>query len=163
VGLRTRHNSTGQFFLETYLPEDVLPILLRALDIYFYWPSDCTQSGILAHALGAGATIACRDTEGVGETVKMAGGLACVDFEQAIDSLKELVLNPELRNEISERAVRYAEEFSWRNQALQHFKLAERLWHSRIQRLLPTLPLGTHTDATGKPALTVSDKTPAIV
>jgi glycosyltransferase involved in cell wall biosynthesis len=133
------------------------------LDIYFYWPSDCTQSGILAHALGAGATIACRDTEGVGETVKMAGGLACVDFEQAIDSLKELVLNPELRNEISERAVRYAEEFSWRNQALQHFKLAERLWHSRIQRLLPTLPLGTHTDATGKPALTVSDKTPAIV
>jgi glycosyltransferase involved in cell wall biosynthesis len=163
VGLRTRHNGTGQFFLETYLPEDVLPILLRALDIYFYWPSDCTQSGILAHALGAGATIACRDTEGVGETVKMAGGLACVDFEQAIDSLKELVLNPELRNEISERAVRYAEEFSWRNQALQHFKLAERLWHSRIQRLLPTLPLGTHTDATGKPALTVSDKTPAIV
>jgi hypothetical protein len=63
VGLRTRHNSTGQFFLETYLPEDVLPVLLRALDIYFYWPNDCTQSGILAHALGAGATIACRDTE----------------------------------------------------------------------------------------------------
>jgi glycosyltransferase involved in cell wall biosynthesis len=173
VGLRTRHNSTGQFFLETYLPEDVLPILLRALDIlpillraldiYFYWPSDCTQSGILAHALGAGATIACRDTEGVGETVKMSGGLACVDFEQAIASLKELVLNPELRNEISERAVRYAEEFSWRNQALKHFELAERLWHSRIQRLLPTLPLSTHTDATWKPTLNVSDKTPAIV
>jgi len=161
--LRTRHNSTGQFFLETYLPEDVLPILLRALDIYFYWPSDCTQSGILAHALGAGATIACRDTEGVGETVKMAGGLTYVDFEQAIAGLKELVLHPELRNDISERAVRYAEEFSWRNQALKHFELAQRLWHSRIQRLLPTLPLSTHTDATGKPTLTVSDKTPAIV
>jgi len=163
AGLRTRHNSTGQFFLETYLPEDVLPILLRALDIYFYWPSDCTQSGILAHALGAGATIACRDTEGVGETVKMAGGLTYVDFEQAIAGLKELVLHPELRNDISERAVRYAEEFSWRNQALKHFELAQRLWHSRIQRLLPTLPLSTHTDATGKPTLTVSDKTPAIV
>ncbi len=163
VGLRIRHNGAGQFFLETYLPEDVLPILLRALDIYFYWPSDCTQSGILAHALGAGATIACRDMEGVGETVKMAGGLACVDFEQAIAGLKELVLNPKLRNEMSERAVRYAEEFSWRNQALEHFELAERLCHSRVQRLLPTLPLGTHTDATGEPALTVSDKIPSAV
>jgi glycosyltransferase involved in cell wall biosynthesis len=163
VELRTSHNSPGQFFLETYLPEDVLPILLRALDIYFYWPSDCTQSGILAQALGAGATIACRDMEGVGETVKLAGGLACVDFEQAIASLKELVLHPELRSEMSERAVSYAEEFSWRNQALKHFELAERLWHSRIQRLLSTLPLGTHTDATGKPTLTVSDKIPTIV
>jgi len=161
--LRTSHNSPGQFFLETYLPEDVLPILLRALDIYFYWPSDCTQSGILAHALGAGATIACRDMEGVGETVKMAGGLACMDFELAIAGLKELVLHPKLRSEMSERAVKYAEEFSWRNQALKHFELAERLWHSRIQRLLPALPLGTHTDATGKPALTVSDKIPSIV
>ena len=161
--LRTSHNCPGQFFLETYLPEDVLPILLRALDIYFYWPSDCTQSGILAHALGAGATIACRDMEGVGETVKMAGGLACVEFEQAITGLKNLVLNPELRNEMSERAVKYAEEFSWRNQALEHFKLAERLCHSKVQRLLPILPLSTHTDATGKPALTISGKIPAIV
>jgi glycosyltransferase involved in cell wall biosynthesis len=161
--LRISHNSPGQFFLETYLPEDILPIMLRALDTYFYWPSDCTQSGILAHALGAGATIACRDMEGVGETVKMAGGLACVDFEQATASLKELVLNPKLRNEMSERAVRYAEEFSWRNQALEHFELAERLCHSRVQRLLLTLPLGTHTDAIGKPVLTISDKIPAIV
>jgi glycosyltransferase involved in cell wall biosynthesis len=161
--LRTSHNSPRQFFLETYLPEDILPILLRALDIYFYWPNDCTQSGIMAHALGAGATITCRDMEGVGETVKIAGGLACVDFKQAIASLKELVLYPELRNEMSERAIRYAEEFSWKNQALEHFKLAERLCHSRIRRLLPTLPLGTHTDATWEPTFPVPDKTPAIV
>jgi hypothetical protein len=163
VGLRIRHNGTGQFFLETYLPEDVLPVMVRALDIYFYWPSDCTQSGILAHALGAGATIASRDMEGVGETVKFAGGLAWVDFEQAIAGLKELVLNPKLRNEMSERAVVYAEDFSWRNQALGHFELAERLCHSRVQRLLPAMPLGTHTDAIGKPSLNVSGKIPAIV
>jgi hypothetical protein len=46
---------------------------------------------------------------------------------------------------------------------LEHFKLAERLCHSRVQRLLPALPLGTHTYATGKPVLTVSDKIPALV
>ena len=86
-----------------------------------------------------------------------------MDFEQAIASLKELVLHPELRNEMSERAVRYAEDFSWRNQALEHFKLAERLCRSRVQRFLPDSLLGTHTDATGKPALIVSDKIPLIV
>ncbi len=47
---------------------------------------------LVAVALGAGATIACRD------------------------------------NEISQRAFRYAEEFSWKNQALRHFELAEQLF-----------------------------------
>ena len=149
--LRAKHKSPGQFLLETYLPEDMLPLLLRALDIYFYWPSDCTQSGILAHALGAGATIACRDMEGVGETVRKAGGLAYVDFEQAIAGLKELISHPKLRNEMSERAVKYAEEFSWRNQASQHFELTERLCQPSVQRLLRALPLATVSDASGKP------------
>jgi len=157
--LRTKHNSPGQFLLESYLPEDMLPLLLRALDIYFYWPSDCTQSGILAHALGAGATIACRDMEGVGETVKMAGGLAYADFEQAITGLEELILHPKLRNEMSERAVKYAEEFSWKNQASQHFELAERLCQPYVQRLVRTLPLVTVSDASRKPPPMLSDKT----
>mgnify|MGYP001051194664 CR=1 FL=1 len=136
--LRARYNGTGQFFLETYLPEDMLPLLLRALDVYFYWPSDCTQSGIVAHALGTGAVIACRDMEGLGETVRMAGGLPCADFEQLISGIKQLMLNSRLRNEVSERAVRYAEEFSWRNQALKHFELAEQLCRSRAHRLVPS-------------------------
>ncbi len=125
--LRTRHNSPGQFFLETYLPEDVLPILLRALDIYFYWPSDCTQSGILAHALGAGATIACRDLEGVGETVRMAGGLTSSDFGSLLDGVKSLIGSAALRDELSASAARYAEEFAVRNQVRRHFELADKL------------------------------------
>jgi hypothetical protein len=64
--------------------------MLRALDIHFYWPSDCTQSGIIAHALGTGATIACRDMEGVGETVKMAGGLTSPDFGRLVDGVEGL-------------------------------------------------------------------------
>ena len=140
--LRSRYNSAGQFFLETYLPGDMLPVLLRALDIYFYWPCDCTQSGIVAHALGAGTTIACRDMEGVGETIKMAGGLTCADIGQLIARIRELVLDPGLRNEMSERAVRYSEEFSWRNQALKHFELAEQLHRSRrVPRLVTNAPL----------------------
>jgi glycosyltransferase involved in cell wall biosynthesis len=138
--LRTRYNSAGKFFLETYLPGDMLPVILRALDVYFYWPSDCTQSGIVAHALGAGATIACRDMEGVGETIRMAGGLTSRDRGKLTAGIRELVLNPGLRNEISQRALRYAEKFSWKNQALKHFQLAEQLLRSKRLQHLPTGP-----------------------
>jgi len=130
--LKARHNGAGQFFLETYLPGDMLAAMLRALDIYFYWPSNCTQSGIVAHALGAGTTIACRDREGVGETVKMAGGLASADFGQLIFKIAQTILHPKLRAEISERALGYAEEFSWGNQVLRHLELAEQLCLSRV-------------------------------
>ena len=140
--LRTRYNGARQLFLETYLPADILPLMLRALDVYFYWPLDCTQSGIIAHALGAGATIACRDMEGVGETVRMAGGLTTADFGQLIAGIKQLILNPRLRNEMSQSAVRYAEEFSWRNQASKHFELAEQLHRSRqVPLLAPNTPV----------------------
>jgi len=141
---RTSYNGVGEFFLETYLPEDMLPVLLRALDIYFYWPSDCTQSGIVAHALGAGATIVCRDLEGVGETVRMAGGLTSADFAQLIVGIKELILDSRLRNEMSEGAVRYAEKCSWRTQALKHFELAEQLCRSRrVPRLVTNTPVAS--------------------
>ncbi len=130
--LKAKHNGVGQFFMEIYLPGDMLAAMLRALDIYFYWPSNCTQSGIVAHALGAGTTIACRDREGVGETVKMAGGLASADFGHLIFKIAQTILHPKLRAEISERALGYAEEFSWGNQVLRHLELAEQLCLSRV-------------------------------
>ncbi|MFC1942441.1 hypothetical protein ACFLWU_04400 [Chloroflexota bacterium] len=46
---------------------------------------------------------------------------------------------------------------------MEHYKLAKRLCYSRVQRLHPTLPVGTHTGATEKPALAVSGKTTAII
>ena len=116
-------------------------MLLRALDVYFYWPSECTQSGIVAHALGAGATIACRDLEGVGETVKMAGGLAHNDLEGLLLDIRELLLDPSLSEQMSERALGYADNFSWRNQALRHFELAEQLYSPRRAQLEELGPL----------------------
>jgi hypothetical protein len=131
AGTKAIFNVPGQFFFETYLPSEILPVLLRALDVYFYWPSDCTQSGIVAHALGAGATIACRDLEGVGETVKMAGGLAHKDLEGLLLDIRELLLDPSLSEQMSERALGYADNFSWRNQAQRHFELTEQLYSPR--------------------------------
>ena len=141
AGVKAIFNGPGQFFFETYLPREILSVLLRALDVYFYWPSDCTQSGIVAHALGAGATIACRDLEGVGETVKMAGGLAHNDLERFLLDIRELLLDPSLSEQMSERALGYAENFSWRNQALRHFELAEQLYSPRRAQLEELGPL----------------------
>jgi len=140
-GAKAVFKGPGQFFFETYLPRETLSVLLRALDVYFYWPSDCTQSGIVAHALGAGATIACRDLEGVGETVRMAGGLAHKDLEGLLLDIKESLLDPSLSEQMSERALGYAESFSWRNQALRHFELAERLYSTRQAQLEELEPL----------------------
>jgi glycosyltransferase involved in cell wall biosynthesis len=88
--------------------------------------------------------------EGVGETVKKAGGLTLPDFDRLIHEIKWLVLNPDLRNEMSERAVRFAKEFSWENQASKHFELAEQLYRSRFQYLAPTLPIFTNSHVIGK-------------
>jgi hypothetical protein len=141
--LRAKCSSGPRLFIETYLPDDMLATLLRALDVFFYWPSDCTQSGIIAHALGAGATVACRDMEGVGETVRMAGGLTSCDFEQMVLSLKDLILGPRLGTEMAHRALRYAEAFSWGNQAHRHFELAGFVQRAGSRPLFSTHPVGS--------------------
>ena len=110
--------------LSTLLPRDMLPVAQRAFDINFYWPSDCTQSGIMAHALGAGATIAGRDMEGVGETFKEAGAITTTDMDQLVADMQQLILYPELADMAEYNALKYATDYSWENQALRHRALA---------------------------------------
>lgn len=123
--LRRDHNKRNKFLLETWLPENILPLAQRAFDINFYWPKECTQSGVLAHALGAGAIIAGRDLEGVGEILKEAGELADTDLRRLLLKMINLILNPELRKSIEEAVLEYVAEFSWKEQALRHYELAE--------------------------------------
>jgi len=123
--LRYLANGRNKLLLETWLPKSILPLAQRAFDINFYWPSECTQSGVLSHALGAGATIAGRDLEGVGETLKDAGELTDRDLKQLTYKIKQLILYPELMEIIEGRALAYADNFSWQNQAWKHYELAE--------------------------------------
>lgn len=131
--LRRRQNSRDKFLLEVWLPQRILPLAQRAFDVNFYWPDGCTQSGILAHALGAGAIVAVRDLEGVGETLKEAGGLVDTDLRQLLLKIGNLILNPELEARLEEAALKYAAEFSWERQARRHYELAE--------HILPPVPL----------------------
>jgi len=128
--LRRKQNGKDKLLLQTWLPPNVLPLAQRAFDINFYWPSECSQSGVLAHALGAGAVVAGRDLEGVGETLKEAGQLVDKDLRQLVMKMEGLILNPNLRERIEEEALRYAAEFSWENQARKHYELAESILHT---------------------------------
>ncbi|MEE8373753.1 MAG: hypothetical protein V3R87_08545 [Dehalococcoidia bacterium] len=150
--LKSKSRGKQHFLLETYLPAHMLPVLLRALDVYFYWPTDCTQSGILAHALGAGATIACRDMEGVGEAVRIAGGLTSHKFGDLIAGIQRLILEPGLGDQASEKASVYAQSFSWKNQASRHFELAEELCRYRVGGLATASPPAPDSSADGEPS-----------
>ena len=119
------HRDSNEFLLDVWLPQNVLPLAQRAFDINFYWPNNCTQSGVLAHALGAGAVIAGRDLEGVGETLKEAGEIADTTLWNLLLKMKELILNPGLRENLEETVRQYAARFSWEKQARLHYELSE--------------------------------------
>lgn len=125
--LRGQGNSTDKFILETWLPLQMLPVAQRAFDVNFYWPKDCTQSGIVAHALGAGATIVGRDMESTGETFSEAGAATASHLSQLVSKVKAVILNSELTSVIEQQALQYAAEFSWTNQARRHAELANRI------------------------------------
>ena len=123
--LRVKQNGIDKFLLETWLPQRLLPLAQRAFDVNYYWPHECTQSGVLAHALGAGAIIAGRDLEGVGETLKDAGAMADSDPERLLLKIRDNVLNPLLQHQVEQKALAYARKFSWENQTRLHHQLAQ--------------------------------------
>ena len=97
----------------------------KAFDINFYWPENCTQSGIIAHALGAGSLVAGRDLEGSGEMLGEAGAITGKSLRPTIIGILNLMFNPEFGQEMEHRALKYGEQFSWPNQARAHYDLAE--------------------------------------
>ena len=145
--LRRKSNGRDKLFLEVWLPQNILALAQRAFDVNFYWPTNCTQSGVLAHALGVGATIAGRDLEGVGETLKEAGELVSTDLSRLLLMTRDLILNRELREELEEAVLEYAEEFSWKKQARRHYELAEHILSPLPSLPVPYLPLTIGTDA----------------
>jgi len=123
--LRKLHNGINKFFLETWLPGKMLPIFQKALDINFYWPKKCTQSGIIAHILGTGTLIAGRYMEGSGEMLKEAGQIVEKDFQKLAFKIKKIISNPNLIKKSEKKALNYAKKYSWVKQALEHYKLAD--------------------------------------
>ena len=125
--LRQQQNGSDRWLLETRLTPNMLPVAQRAFDVNFYWPSDCTQSGVLAHALGAGALIAARDIEGVGETLAESGAIVDSHLPRLLLKIRDALLDPQEGARCEERALAYATRYSWWRQAQQHFRLADQV------------------------------------
>ncbi len=139
TALRRAQNMRDKFILELWLPQEMLPVAQRALDVNYYWPTDCTQSGILSHAFGAGALIAGRDLEGVGEALREAGALCEADQDSLLLKIGQVLLDEKLRKEIEQAGVAYAARYSWEKQAQRHRELA--------QSLFPEVPAQTVSSA----------------
>jgi glycosyltransferase involved in cell wall biosynthesis len=130
-------NDRGKLLIDTLLPHKILPLAQRAFDINFYWPNECTQSGVMAHALGTGAVIAGRDLEGVGETLKEAGQIVDTDMNSLLHKMRDIIDNPVIAEKAQDEALKYASQLSWRKQAKRHYELAEEIVHPAPVSPLP--------------------------
>jgi len=122
--LRTKTDDSNKFLLETRLPEDMLRIAQRAFDVNFYWPKECSQSGILAHALGSGAMVAGRDLEGSGEILRESGAITDKTILGIIGKIVAHVSCPERYLSIEGKTLSYALRYDWNAQAKLHYDLA---------------------------------------
>ncbi|MBL7174585.1 MAG: hypothetical protein ISS66_02050 [Desulfobacteraceae bacterium] len=125
--LRSYHDGKRNFFFEAYLPEDIFPIALSALDFAVFWCDNATQSGRMAHAQGTGALVVGRDCEGIGETLKLSGLPAAESLNELADIIAELVLEPSLKRDILNKSWKYAKRYCFENQANKHLLLQKAL------------------------------------
>jgi protein-tyrosine phosphatase/glycosyltransferase involved in cell wall biosynthesis len=134
--LRLAHDGRNNLFLEEFLPEDLLPYAFRALDLCVFWCRNATQSGRIAHAMGARTCIVGRRIEGIGETLDKAGLLSVVSVDHLAEQIARLILDPASRQHAEKLGAEYAESYSFRNQAQKH-----RLLNDALQRghTLPAL------------------------
>ncbi len=123
--LKSLHDGKENLFYEDYLPEDIFPFAFRALDVAVFWCSNATQSGRMAHAQGAGVPMAGRRIEGIGETLKLSGLPSARTMDELSDKIVEVIRNPDLQKKMEEMSNRFADRFSFFNQAKKHLQVEE--------------------------------------
>ncbi len=134
--LRSLHDGKKNLFYEEYIPEELFPLAFRSLDVAVFWCSNATQSGRMAHAQGTGVPIAGRRIEGIGETLELSGLPSSNTIDELSYKIVEIIKNPVLRDRIEEMSDRFANKFSFRNQAEKHLFIEEVLMEGNKLPLL---------------------------
>lgn len=135
-GLESVHNGKDNLFFEDYIPEAIFPLAFRALDFAVFWCHNATQSGRMAHAQGTGVIVVGRKWEGIGETLELSGLPVAETLDDLAENVSEIVREPRLRDEMERRSWRYADRYSFYNQAKKHLLLERTL---RAGKNLPLL------------------------
>lgn len=123
--LKSIHDGKENLFFEAYIPERMFPYAFRALDFAVFWCDNATQSGRMAHAQGTGVPMGGRNWEGLGETLELSGLPAANNQDELAEKIAEVVREPKLKEQMVELSSRYAERYSFSNQARKHLILEE--------------------------------------
>lgn len=138
--LKKFHDGKKNFFINLYVPEEILPGLLKAFDAYIFWPKKATQSGRIANLQGAGACIVGKNLEGLGETLRISGCPLVNSYAGLLASLKHILSRPDYQKWVEKEAKNYAKKFRWKTQAKKHLLLGNFLLKDR--KKLPILDQG---------------------
>lgn len=120
------HDGEKNFFINTYLSEEIFPIAFKAGDISLVYDGKwVTQSGRTATGLGiSDVLLVGSDFEGEGETFKMIGMPAARTIQDVANIIKGYFSNPLIHKKITSNIARYRNTFSWEKQVEKYFKLA---------------------------------------
>ena len=120
LGLQNRVTIVG------YVPDDELPALYCGADAFIY-PSLAEGFGLpVIEAMACGTPVLCSNAPALPE---VAGNAAIMidprDEDAWTHALKEMLINKELRSELSRLGIERAREFSWKQTALKTLKAFE--------------------------------------
>lgn len=129
---KTRLDPQGEFLYEhSPLPFEQLPSVYQRADGFVYASSCENLPNILIEAMASGLPIASSDRGPMPEVLGEAGLYFNPESaEEIATKMRELILHPELRNQLSHRAVERARKYSWSSCAQETFSLIGELLHS---------------------------------
>jgi hypothetical protein len=81
--------------------------------------------------MGARTCIVGRRIEGIGETLDLAGLLSVVNLDDLVEQIVRLILDPASRQDAEGQGAKYAERYSFENQAQKHRLLNDALQQGR--------------------------------
>lgn len=125
--LKSIHNAKENLFFEVYIPEEIFPLALSALDFTVFWSKTQTQSGIMAHAQGTGTCVVGNHWEGLGETLIQSALPVADTLAELAESIVGLILEPGRKEKILCHSREYALRYSFANQAKKHLLIEKSL------------------------------------
>lgn len=125
--LKSIHDKKENLFFEIYIPEEIFPLALCALDFTVFWSKTQTQSGIMAHAQGTGTCVVGSHWEGLGETLIQSALPVADTLAELAESIVELILEPGRKEKILCHSREYALRYSFANQAKKHLLIEKSL------------------------------------
>ena len=148
--LKSFHDGKKNFFINLYIPEKILTLYLKAVDVIIFWPNDCTQSGRLSFLQGVGVCGIGKDMEGIGETMKLSALPTVKTYGSLINVLARVLTRPDSRNLMIGMARTYARKFRCSVQAKKTLRLVNAVRGSKKRILILDRGYGTYLYETWK-------------